>query len=443
MPPPNVTARAHLGHGSTFTPMDVLTRYHRMLGENADWLPGVDHAAIATEAVLVKELAREGVRRDDLGRQAFVERAWQWSRSFGGQIEAQFRRLGFGADWQRSRFTMDEGLSAAVQRVFVELYREGLIYRGKRLINWDPTGKTTVSDAEVDWVERDAMLWRIRYPFSKDDLGHGIDVATRRAPSNDILGDVAVAVHPKDERYAAYVGRSVWLPPLMSRTVPIIADESVDPSFGTGAVKVDAGARRRRLRDRPAARPSCTHDHRLRRAHHGQRDRRWPLRRPRSFRGSRPHRGRSRRSGPAPASAGVPAFRGDERPHGRRDRAVAFVAVVREDAWAGATGVGRVPRRALAIRPGALRTHVRTLAREHPRLECLASDLVGTPATGLVHARWPRDCGRERRPRRLRSLSASTANAIWSAIRDTLDTWFCERHLAVFNPRLAREDAQS
>ncbi len=236
MPPPNVTARAHLGHGSTYLPMDVLTRYHRMLGNNADWLPGSDHAAIATEAVLVKALAKEGRRRDELGRDAFIARAWEWSRTYGGEIDAQFRRLGFGPDWERSRFTMDEGLSAAVRRVFVQLYRDGLIYRGTRLVNWDPTGKTTVSDAELEYVERDGTLWRIRYPFSKEDRADGIEIATTRPET--MLADVAIAVHPKDPRYSALVGRSVWLPPLFDRTIPIVADEAVDMEFGTGAVKV-------------------------------------------------------------------------------------------------------------------------------------------------------------------------------------------------------------
>lgn len=235
MPPPNVTARAHLGHASTYTPMDVLTRYHRMLGENADWLPGTDHAAIATEAVLVRELAREGVRREDLGRARFVERAWEWSRTYGGAIDEQFRRLGFGPDWERSRFTMDERLSAAVNRVFVRLYREGLIYRGKRLINWDPKAQTTVSDGELDHVERDGTLWRIRYPFAKEG-GDGIEIATTRPET--MLGDVAIAVHPADPRYADLVGRNVWLPPLLERAIPIVADEAVDREFGTGAVKV-------------------------------------------------------------------------------------------------------------------------------------------------------------------------------------------------------------
>ncbi|HET6894426.1 MAG TPA: valine--tRNA ligase [Candidatus Baltobacteraceae bacterium] len=234
MPPPNVTARAHLGHGSTYTPMDILTRYHRMLGDNADWLPGTDHAAIATETVLVRQLAAEGKTRESLGRKAYLKRAWEWSEQTGGTIFDQFRAVGFGPDWQRDRFTMDEGLSAAVRKVFVDLYREGLIYRGKRLINWDPKAQSTVSDAEVDHVERDAFLWRITYPFAGG--AEGIQVATTRPET--MLGDVAIAVHPNDERYKHLIGKTVLVPPLLERAIPIIADDSVESEFGTGAVKV-------------------------------------------------------------------------------------------------------------------------------------------------------------------------------------------------------------
>jgi valyl-tRNA synthetase len=278
MPPPNVTARAHIGHGSTFTPMDILTRYHRMLGENADWLPGTDHAAIATEAVLVRQLAAEGKSRESLGRQAYLRLAWEWAQQTGGTIFEQFRAVGFGPDWQRDRFTMDEGLSAAVRKVFVDLYREGLVYRGKRLINWDPKARSTVSDAEVEHEERDAFLWRIKYPsIPQGDKGGpqgdkggpqgdkggpqgdkggpqgdkggppghkggpgggngGIEVATTRPET--MLGDVAIAVHPDDERYKHLIGKTVLLPPLLQREIPIIADESVESEFGTGAVKV-------------------------------------------------------------------------------------------------------------------------------------------------------------------------------------------------------------
>ena len=235
MPPPNVTGRAHLGHGSTYTPMDVMTRYHRMLGNNADWLPGLDHAAIATESVLLKELAKEGLSRESLGREAYLARAWEWSRTYGGTINKQFRALGFGPDWERERFTMDDGLSVAVRRVFVSLYREGLIYRGKRLINWDPKGRTTVSDAEVEHDERVATLWHVRYPA---DGGDGIDVTVATTRPETILGDVAIAVHPDDERYATAIGRRVLVPPLLERSIPIVADAAVDRSFGTGAVKV-------------------------------------------------------------------------------------------------------------------------------------------------------------------------------------------------------------
>lgn len=235
MPPPNVTARAHIGHASTYGPMDTLVRYHRMLGENADWLPGTDHAAIATEAVLVKRLAEEGTSRESIGREKYLKLAWQWSQETGATIFRQFRRLGFGPDWQRSHFTMEPELSKAVIKVFVTLYREGLIYRGTRLVNWDPKAQSTISDAEVEHVERDTFLWRIKYPFAADSRD-GIEIATTRPET--ILADVAIAVHPEDERYTHLVGKSVLVPPLLQRAIPIVADTAVDSSFGTGAVKV-------------------------------------------------------------------------------------------------------------------------------------------------------------------------------------------------------------
>jgi len=233
IPPPNITGRAHLGHGSTYTPMDVLTRYHRMLGENADWIPGQDHAAIATEAVLVRELAKEGLTRDGLGREAYLERAWEWRRLYGGAINDAFRRLGFGPDWERERFTMDPGLSAAVVKVFVDLYADGLIYRGTRLVNWDPGSQSTLSDAEVEDEERDTFLWHLRY--RAEDGGDGLVVATTRPET--YLGDVAVAVHPEDERYRHLIGKNVVLP-IVDRVIPVIADDAVEAAFGTGAVKV-------------------------------------------------------------------------------------------------------------------------------------------------------------------------------------------------------------
>ncbi len=233
MPPPNITGRAHLGHASTYTAMDILTRYHRMLGENADWLPGQDHAAIATEAVLVRELAKEGLTREGLGREKYLERAWQWREEYGFALYEQFRTLGFGPDWDRDRFTMDPGLSAAVIRVFVQLYREGAIYRGTRLVNWDPVAQSTLSDAEVEDEERDGFLWQIRY--ASEDGSYSIEVATTRPET--MLGDTAVAVHPDDERYTALVGKHVVVP-LAGRVIPIIADAAVERDFGTGAVKI-------------------------------------------------------------------------------------------------------------------------------------------------------------------------------------------------------------
>jgi valyl-tRNA synthetase len=233
MPPPNITGRLHLGHGSTYTPMDILTRYHRMLGENADWIPGQDHAAIATEAVLVRELAKEGRTRESLGRDAYIAHAWTWREQYGGEINEAFRTMGFGPDWERERFTMDAGLSAAVIKVFVQLYREGLIYRGTRMVNWDPVSQSTLSDAEVEDEERDGFLWYVRYPG--EDGTFSIEVATTRPET--MLGDSAVAVHPKDERYRHLIGKSVTLP-LAGRSIPIIGDAAVERDFGTGAVKV-------------------------------------------------------------------------------------------------------------------------------------------------------------------------------------------------------------
>ncbi|MGH7707123.1 MAG: valine--tRNA ligase [Vulcanimicrobiaceae bacterium] len=233
MPPPNITGRAHLGHASTYTPMDILTRFHRMRGDNAVWIPGQDHAAIATEAVVVRELAREGLTRESLGRQAYLARVWKWREEYGGIIYEQFRQLGFGPDWQRDRFTMDAGLSAAVTKVFVELHRAGLIYRGTRLVNWDVASQSTLSDAEVEDEDRDGSLWHLRYPAA--DGSFAIEVATTRPET--MLGDTAVAVHPADERYRHLIGKHVILP-LVGRRIPIVADLAVEREFGTGAVKV-------------------------------------------------------------------------------------------------------------------------------------------------------------------------------------------------------------
>ena len=236
MPPPNVTGRAHMGHGSTYTAQDILTRYHRMRGDNAVWLPGQDHAAIATQNVLEKELAKEGLTRFDIGRERFIERAKEWRKLYGDIIYQQFRQLGFGPDWQRDRYTMDDGLSKAVIKVFVELYREGLIYRGTRLVNWCPRCGSTLADTEVEHEDAPGVLYHVRY--RAQDGSDGIVVATTRPET--IFADVAVAVHPDDERYKKLVG-SLLERPLSPHAIPVIADSAVQREFGTGALKITPG----------------------------------------------------------------------------------------------------------------------------------------------------------------------------------------------------------
>ncbi|MGW4228146.1 valine--tRNA ligase [Streptomyces sp. NPDC004980] len=231
IPPPNVTGSLHLGHAFQHTLMDALTRRKRMQGYEALWLPGMDHAGIATQNKVEQQLGEEGKSRHDLGREEFVERVWQWKEEYGGKILGQMRRLGDGVDWSRERFTMDEGLSAAVQTVFKKMYDDELIYRAERIINWCPRCLTAISDIEVDYQDDDGELVSIRYGEGDETLV----VATTRAET--MLGDTAVAVHPDDERYAHLVGRRIKLP-LTDRTIPVVADHHVDPEFGTGAVKV-------------------------------------------------------------------------------------------------------------------------------------------------------------------------------------------------------------
>ena len=233
IPPPNVTGSLHMGHGFNNTVMDTLTRYHRMKDYNTLWQPGTDHAGIATQMVVERQLNAEDKTRHDLGRDAFIERIWEWKEESGGNITRQLRRLGSSLDWSRERFTMDEGLSDAVQEVFVKLYEEDLIYRGKRLVNWDPVLHTAVSDLEVISEEENGSLWHMRYPLT-DGSGHLV-VATTRPET--MLGDSAVAVHPDDERYQSMIGKTITLP-LVGREIPIIADDYVDMEFGTGCVKI-------------------------------------------------------------------------------------------------------------------------------------------------------------------------------------------------------------
>jgi len=233
IPPPNVTGTLHMGHAFQDTIMDALTRYHRMKGENTLWQPGTDHAGIATQMVVERQLAADGKSRHDLGREKFIERVWDWKEQSGGTITQQLRRMGGSLDWQNERFTMDDGLSDAVHKVFIQLYDEGLIYRGKRLVNWDPILHTALSDLEVLSEEESGHMWHFRYPLT-DGSGHLV-VATTRPET--MLGDSAVAVHPEDERYKHLIGQTITLP-LVGREIPIIADDYVEMDFGTGCVKI-------------------------------------------------------------------------------------------------------------------------------------------------------------------------------------------------------------
>lgn len=233
MPPPNITGELHMGHALDNTLPDVLIRYNRMRGKNALFLPGTDHASIATEALVVQELSKEGLTKEELGREKFLDYCWTWKEVYHDRITGQQQRLGLSCDWKRQRFTMDEGLSRAVTRVFKDLYDEGLIYRGERMINWCPSCLTSISDIEVEHEEKDASLYTITYPFADGD--GAIAVATTRPET--MLGDTAVAIHPDDEQRSCHLGRMVHLP-LTDRTIPIIADSYVDPEFGTGYVKI-------------------------------------------------------------------------------------------------------------------------------------------------------------------------------------------------------------
>ena len=233
MPPPNITGQLHMGHALDNTLQDILIRWRRMQGYSALWLPGTDHASIATEAKIVEAMRKEGITKEDLGREKFLERAWEWKKEYGGRIVSQLKKMGSSCDWERERFTMDEGCSKAVKEVFVRLYNKGLIYRGERIINWCPHCKTSISDAEVEFEEQAGHFWHLRYPLT-DGSGY-LELATTRPET--LLGDTAVAVNPSDERYKDLVGKTLTLP-LVGREIPIIADDYVDIDFGTGVVKI-------------------------------------------------------------------------------------------------------------------------------------------------------------------------------------------------------------
>ena len=233
IPPPNITGQLHMGHALDETLQDILIRFRRMQGYSALWLPGTDHASIATEAKIVEAMKQEGVTKEDIGRDGFMKRAWEWKEKYGGTIISQLKKLGSSCDWDRERFTLDGGCSKAVKEVFVKLYNEGLIYRGERMINWCPNCKTSISDAEVDFAEKDGNFWHIRYPLA-DGSGY-LNLATTRPET--MLGDTAGAVHPEDERYQHVIGKMLILP-LVGREIPIVADTYVEQDFGTGVVKI-------------------------------------------------------------------------------------------------------------------------------------------------------------------------------------------------------------
>ncbi|MFA5040831.1 MAG: class I tRNA ligase family protein, partial [Bdellovibrionales bacterium] len=235
IPPPNVTGSLHMGHALSYTLQDVLIRYQRMRGRDALWQPGTDHAGIATQMVVERQLAASGKNesRREMGREKFLKKVWEWKAESGGMITKQLRRLGASCDWSRERFTMDEGLNAAVRKVFVTLYKEGLIYKDKRLVNWDPKMQTAVSDLEVEQTEVKGHMWHFKYPVEgSDDF---VIVATTRPET--MLGDTAVAVHPENPKYKHLIGKMVRLP-LADRLIPIVGDEYADPEKGTGAVKI-------------------------------------------------------------------------------------------------------------------------------------------------------------------------------------------------------------
>ena len=234
MPPPNITGQLHMGHALDNTMQDILIRYKRMQGYEALWQPGTDHAAIATEVKVIDKLKKEGINKNDLGREGFLKEAWKWKDEYGTRIIKQLHKLGSSADWDRERFTMDAGCSEAVLEVFTRLYEKGYIYKGSRIINWCPVCKTSISDAEVEHKEQDGFFWHINYPIVGEE-GRFVEIATTRPET--LLGDTAVAVNPEDERYKDIIGKMLKLP-LTDREIPVIADEYVDKEFGTGCVKI-------------------------------------------------------------------------------------------------------------------------------------------------------------------------------------------------------------
>ena len=405
LPPPNVTGNLHMGHMFEHTESDILMRWHRMRGERVLWMPGTDHAGIATQMLVERQVTSEGTTRQQMGREEFVERVWEWRRHYGGAILGQMKRLGASVDWDREYFTMDERLSVAVREAFVRLYEQGLIYRGAYIVNWCPRCQTAISDLEVVYDEHKGHLWEIRYPVIGDDgkdTGEFLTVATTRPET--MLGDVAVAVHPDDERYKHLHGKKLRLP-LVGREIPVVLDEWVSPEFGTGAVKVTpahdpndfALGQRHDLPsinvmddtahinaeggvyaglDRFAARKKIVADLEemgLLAGDQGSREQRGPLR-------------------PLQDGSG----------------AAAFAAVVREDSAAGGQGDCGGERRTHPVHAGDVREDVPELDGEHPRLVHLAATVVGASDSGVALRGLPQDHGGARRIRRSARIAGRT-----------------------------------
>jgi valyl-tRNA synthetase len=424
LPPPNVTGTLHMGHGFNQTLMDALTRYYRMRGHNTLWQPGTDHAGIATQIVVERQLDAQGISRHDLGREKFLEKVWEWKEYSGNTITKQMRRLGTSPDWTRERFTMDAGLNKVVTETFVRLYNEGLIYRGKRLVNWDPELHTAVSDLEVVQEEEDGFMWHIRYPLA--DGSGSLVVATTRPET--MLGDTAVMVHPEDERYKHMIGKMVKLP-LTDREIPIIADSYVDLEFGTGCVKVT-----------PA---HDFNDYAV-----GQRhglpmisiltlDAKINDNAPEKYRGL--DRFDARKAVVADLEALGILEKTDKHklkvPRG--DRTGVVIEPMLTDQWfvamskPGADGksitekaLERRPFRRDQVLPGKLGQYLQPVAEQHPGLVHLAPAVVGPPDSGVVR----RQRRGLRRPRRGRSprRKADKAGYAGTLTRDpdVLDTWY-------------------
>ena len=440
LPPPNVTGRLHMGHMLNQTQMDIIVRWHRMRGFTTLWLPGTDHAGIATQMMVERQLASEGKKRADMGREKFIERVWEWKRHYGGRILDQMKRLGASVDWDREYFTMDENLSRAVREVFVRLYEEGLIYRGKYIVNWCPRCETAISDLEVKHEDVPGKLWEIRYPVigAFSDKPEFITVATTRPET--MLGDTAVAVNGKDERYKHLHGKKVLLP-LMNREIPIITDELAQPEFGTGAVKVtpahDPNDFQAGLRHN-LPQIDVMDEHARMNENAGP------------YAGLDRYAARKRVLEDLAAGnflvgekAAYAAAR-QVRPLRNRGRAAAFDAVVHQDqADGGASGRSGGEGRDHDC-PGKLPDDLFELDAQHPRLVHLAPAVVGASHSGVAlrlrrDHRGPRGAGQMPEVRRL-ELKQDT---------DVLDTWFSSgllpfttlgwpektRDLEVFYPR--------